>query len=297
MQFDVQGVIPAMVTPFTRGGKNVDYDKACGVARHLAKRGVNGLFIAGTTGEGMLMTQEERKRLLEELVAVVGKRLKVIAHTGCLDTPGTIALTRHAREVGAAAAGVIAPGFYGYDETALLQHYKAVARSVKGFPVLLYNLPGCTRNLLTPELIINLATSVDNIVGIKDSGGQIQNLNVVLAKRPKDFRVINGTDEYSIQAISTGADGSVSSTANVVPNLFLAIYNNVKKGNQAAAWRAQKQLTEACRLFQYGRMVAYYKEGLRLQGVDAGFVRGPQRELTKAEGSGLARNLKKAGLI
>ena len=106
MPFIQGGVIPALLTPFTKGGKHVDYEKGAGLAGFLADKGVHGLFVAGTTGEGMLMTLDERKRLLETVVKAVGKRVDVIAHTGCLDTASTIELTCHAAQAGARAAGI-----------------------------------------------------------------------------------------------------------------------------------------------------------------------------------------------
>ena len=297
MDFHLEGVLPAMLTPFTKDGEHVDYEKATALATRLADAGVHGLFIAGTTGEGPLMRLDERKRLLEEVIQTVGDRVKVVAHSGCLDTPGTLELTRHARDVGAAAVGVVAPAFYRYDRAALVAHYTAAAKAVEGFPVLLYNLPGCTKNPLPPDLILHLADTVENIVGIKDSGGRMQQLNAVLAKAPKGFIIINGVDEYMVQALMTGAHGSVASTANVVPELFLSIYNHVKKGDLGLAWDSQKALGHACGLFQYGAMVAYYKEALRMRGFDAGYVRPPQRELKEEEKSQLARGMENAGLL
>jgi dihydrodipicolinate synthase/N-acetylneuraminate lyase len=297
MSFHLEGVIPALLTPFTKGGKQVAYEQACALATRLADQGVHGIFPAGTTGEGMLMTLAERKRLIEELVKAVGKRVKVIAQTGCLDTASTIDLTCHAMEAGASAAGIVTPGFYAYDDAALIGHYTAVAAAAKGFPILLYNIPGCARNTLSPELIFDLAKRCDNIVGMKDSAGDMSALTRILAGAPKAFTVINGVDEYSFQALLSGAMGCVSSTANVVPEIFLAIFNNVRKGDLRAAWKAQTKLAEACRLFQYGRMVAYYKEGLRLRGFDPGFVRPPQRELTAAERKAFAQALSAAGIL
>ena len=132
MPFIQGGVIPALLTPFTKSGKQVDHEKAAGLARFLADKGVHGLFVAGTTGEGMLMTLEERKQLLETVIKAVGDRVDVIAHTGCLDTASTINLTCHAAQAGAKAAGVVAPGFYGYDNMSLALHYRAVAQAAKG---------------------------------------------------------------------------------------------------------------------------------------------------------------------
>ncbi|MBX7259253.1 MAG: dihydrodipicolinate synthase family protein [Candidatus Hydrogenedentes bacterium] len=297
MKFQINGVIPAILTPFTKGGKSVDYDRVKALAARLAGQGVHGLFVCGTTGEGPLMTLDERKLTLQAVVQEVGKRVTVVAHTGCFDTASTIELTRHARDIGAKAAGIVAPGFFGYDDAALLAHYRAIAAAVKDFPILLYNIPGCAKNELTPPVVLELARTVDNIVGIKDSSGSMPNLNRVLADKPADFTVINGVDEYAMQAQIAGAAGFVASTANVLPEVFLGIYNSVKKGDLKKAWETQKKLGRACAAFCYGRMVARYKEGLRLRGFDAGYVRSPQRELTKQEKSELAKALNAAGLI
>jgi len=294
MRFRIEGLVPALLTPFTKNGAQVDYDKACALASRLADQGVAGVFPCGTTGEGMLMTLDERKKLAEEVVAAVGKRIKVIIHVGCLDTASTIELARHAREAGAAAAGAIAPGFYAYDDAALMRHYKMV---VKGFPLFFYNLPACAKNELSPDLIVRLAHEVDNIVGLKDSAGAIHKLSMVLDGAPRGFVVLNGVDEYTYQAKLTGANGSVTSTGNVAPELFLNIYRALEKGHLKKARSAQARLSRACRLFQYGKMVAYYKEGLRLRGFDAGYVRPPQRELTAAEKRAFAKGLEGAGLI
>ena len=95
-----------MLTPFTRGGRQVDFDKAAALASRLAGKGVSGLFVAGTTGEGMLMDLAERKRLIEVVIEAVGKRLAVIPHAGCLSTRDTIDLVEHGASVGARAAGM-----------------------------------------------------------------------------------------------------------------------------------------------------------------------------------------------
>lgn len=297
MSKKLNGVVPAMITPFTEGGREVDYDKARGVASHLAKAGVHGLFLAGTTGEGMLLSLDERKRLLEEVIDEVGDKLNVIAHTGTLDTLGACELSAHAFEVNAAGVAVMTPAFFRLDEAAIIDHYRDVAASVGDNGIMLYNIPGLTKNPLSPALILKLANEIPNIIGLKESGGRMQHLNMILAARAEGFTVFNGVDEYSAQALITGADGSVASTANVVPQLFLGIYNAVQANDYQTAWEHQKTLIQACGFFHYGAMLAYYKEGLRLLGVDPGHCRKPTRVLTKSEADNLARGLESIGVI
>ena len=297
MRFKLTGILPAILTPFTRGGAKVDYAKACAFADVLARRGVQGLFVCGSTGEGLLLSLDERKQLVEELIDAVGKRLKIVVQTGCLDTLGTIALTRHALEAGAYAAASYTPALYAYDDRALSAHFKNVAKAVPNLPLLLYNIPRLTGNALSPALIAELATQVDSIVGMKDSSGEMTQLTRVIGSAPKGFTVINGADEMSYQAYLSGASGSVAMTANVVPELFLSIYTGVQKGNLKKAAADQLALARAMDALGHGALLSAYKEAVRLQGYDVGYVRPPQRELTRQEKRALAKRLEAEGII
>jgi dihydrodipicolinate synthase/N-acetylneuraminate lyase len=297
MRFKVEGIISAMVTPFTKGGKYVDFDKVGPLAEWLADKGMAGLFPCGTTGEGMLMTAAERMEMLEEVIAAAGKKTKVIAHTGCFELAATIELTRHAQEAGAYGAGIVAPGYYAYDEPALEQYYTAIAKAVKGFPILLYNIPGCAKNRLSPGLVRRLAEKAENIAGIKDSGGSLPALTQMISEAPKDFQVINGVDDYGLQAFQTGAPAAVSGTSNAIAELYQSIYKNFRNGNLKKAVSEQIRMEQATRILEYGAKAAIFKEAMRMRGFDAGYVRPPQRELTAAEKKKLAKGLESLGLL
>lgn len=297
MQLKLSGILPALVTPFTRGGGNVDYERACAFASTLADRGVDGLFVCGSTGEGLLMTLEERKQLAEEIIGAVGKRVRVVVQTGCLDTAGTIALTRHAGDAGAIATAVYAPSLYKYDDRALFAHFQRVAKAAPEVPLFLYNIPQFTGNALSPTLVCDLARKVDSVVGIKDSSGELAYLSRVSATAPKGFVTLNGADELSFQAYLSGAAGSVSMMANVVPELFISILRCVKDGNLKRALKDQRRLVEAKIAVGNGQLLAALKEAIRLQGYDVGYVRPPHRELGPTEKRNLVKGLEKIGLV
>ena len=295
---EFKGIVVAMVTPFTRGGTFVDFDRIPALVNHFVKQGAGGLFVCGTTGEGMLLHLDERKEVLEAVCDAANGRIPVIAHTGNWDTDSTIELTRHAAEYGADAAAVVAPGYYAYDEAALSQHFIRVARAVPDFPILLYNIPSCARNDLRCLDYERLTASAPNIVGMKDSGGDMKFLTRLLGWGGARFQVINGCDEYGFQAFAAGCRAAVSGTANVVLDVYRSVYENMQKGNTKRAWERQVQLERLCRVFEYGRAIARFKEGLRLRyGIDTGAVRPPQRELTRAEKKQLAAQLVQEGLL
>lgn len=297
MKFNLEGILPAILTPFKRGGEEIDFDKAAAWAEELARRGVHGVFMAGSSGEGLLMSLEERKQLACVLMDAVGRQIKVVVQAGCLDVPGTIELTRHAVEIGAHAVSVYTPGFYRYDDESLFGHFARVGNAVPEAPLLLYNIPRYTGNALSPQLIHRIAKNVRSIVGMKDSSGDIIHLGRVIAGAPKDFIVINGADEFSYQAYLTGAAGSVALTANIVPELFLSIYSDVKKGKLDRALASQHRLNEITELLGGGAKISTYKEAVRLMGHETGFVRPPQRELSADEKRSLRKDMKRLGLI
>jgi len=297
MRFKMGGIYPAILTPFTKNGKQVDYDKACAYAHYLADKGVHGIFVGGTSGEALLMSMDERKRLTEELVGAVGKRIEVVVQSGTIDTYSTIELTEHSMASGAKAVGIYTPSIYRLDGSANYNHFKMIAEASPKSPILLYNIPSVTNNNLSPDLIMQLANDFDNVVGMKDSSGNMGHVARVVAKTPKSFIVINGADDFTYQAYMTGCQGSVAITANVAPEIFLKIYKEQKAGNFKAALKASEHLTRVIDGIGGGSPLSVYKEAVRLRGADAGYVRPPQREATKDEKKKVKTALKREKLI
>ncbi len=297
MRFKAEGVIAAMVTPMTGRDALVDLKKTRAVARFLVGEGAGGLFVCGTTGEGPLLTLAERRAVLETVIDAVGTQVMVIAHTGANTTAEAVALARHARDAGARAVAAVTPGYFGYDDRALAGYYGALAQAVPGFPVLLYNIPGCTGNPISVELVLRLAARHDNIVGIKDSSGDMASMTRLLAAAPRGFQVISGSDLTMFQALAAGAHAVVSGPANVATPICRAIHDNVRQGKLARAWKAQEALAKVVEGLSYGGKIDGYKEGLRLRGIDAGRPRPPQRKLTAPERKKLAGSLQAVGLM
>ena len=231
----MRGCATALVTPFKKDGS---VDEQCFrslVARQI-KGGVKLLVPCGTTGESVTMNEAERVTVIKSTVDVA-KKLKafVIAGTGSNSTAATIDFTRKAREAGADAALVVAPYYNKPTQDGMFAHFSEIARSVKGFPIMMYNVPGRTSSNISAATTLRLAEKFDNIVATKEASGDLSQIMEILNNRPKNFRVFSGDDAVTLPLISLGADGLVSVVSNELPRETSRMVENAMKGSFTAA--------------------------------------------------------------
>ncbi len=211
------GCATALVTPFKKDGS---IDDACfkKLVERQVKSGVKLLVPCGTTGENVTMEADERLHVIKMTVEIA-KRLKahVIAGTGSNNTAATIDFTRRAREAGADAALVVAPYYNKPTQDGMFAHFSEIARSVKGFPIMLYNVPSRTASNISAETTLRLAEKFDNIVATKEASGDFSQVSHIINGRPKGFKVFSGDDASTIPLIALGADGLVSVCSNEIP--------------------------------------------------------------------------------
>jgi len=177
-----EGIIPAIITPFDSEG-NAELEYLREVVRFQLDRGIHGFFACGSTGEGPLMSIEQRKKVAETVIKEAADRVPVIIHAGTTNTKETIELAKHAEEKGASAVGVVSPYYFKPDFKGLIEHYKLIAEEVS-IPVLIYNIPSLTRFNITPETIRELCR-IKNVVGIKDSSGNLIQIREIIETAPK----------------------------------------------------------------------------------------------------------------
>src|SRR5688500_11485484 len=213
----MRGCATALVTPFRKDGSIDDECFRMLVVRHI-KNVVNLLVPCGTTGESVTMDESERLLVIRMTVeAAKGTKAKVIAGTGSNNTAATIDFTRKAREAGADAALVVAPYYNKPTQAGMFAHFAEIARSVRGFPMMLYNVPGRTSSNISAETTLKLAEKFENIVATKEASGNLSQVMEIIAGRPKNFRVFSGDDATALPLISLGADGLVSVCSNEIP--------------------------------------------------------------------------------
>src|SRR5919202_653682 len=171
------GVVPPLVTPFAdEAAERLDHGALAALCDFLIDAGVHGLYPCGTTGENALLTTAERTAVAETVVRAARGRVPVFVHVGAAGTAETVELARHAQEIGADGVGAITPYYYAYTDDDLRRHYVAAAEAAAPLPFYLYNLPSNARNRVSPSLAAELFRDVPNVVGIKDSSGDLEAL-------------------------------------------------------------------------------------------------------------------------
>jgi 4-hydroxy-tetrahydrodipicolinate synthase len=280
MTFRPCGVMPAMVTPLT---ENETLDEAAlrRLVKHLMAGRVHGLFVVGSQGEAYALTSQEKRRILEIVVEETLGRLPVYVGTGAVTTRETIALTLMAEQAGATAVSVITPYFITPSPGELYEHYVAVAKATH-LPVLLYTNPSRTGVKLSSSLVAKLAL-VENIVGIKDSSGDLSLTCEYIRQTPSDFAVLAGRDTLIFATLMSGGAGAIAATANVVPGLVAKIYDAQKAGDYDAAREAQNRLAPLRLAFEMGTFPVVIKEALALMGICSARAKSPVGPITESK--------------
>ena len=294
MSFTIRGIIPAMVTPFDKQGK-VSEGGLRKLVDYLIKGGVHGLFPVGSQGEFYALEKEEKKEIMEIVLDQVKGKVSVYAGTGAITTKETITLTKMAQDIGVDAASIITPFFISPTQNELYEHYLAVAKSTS-LPLLLYNNPGRTGVSLSTDLVVRLS-KVDNIIGIKDSSGDMTSTAEYIRRTSDDFSVLAGRDTLIYGTLLYGGKGAIAATANVAPKLVVEIYEAYMRGDIEQAKKAQAELAPLRLAFSLGSFPVVIKDALELIGIKVGTTRAPIKSLNKDKQEMLRDVLQQMGLL
>jgi len=206
-------LLTAMVTPFDDRGE-IDYKQAKKLALALLKSGSDGVVVAGTTGEGSALSRDEKLRLFAEVKSAVGQWGVVVANTGSYNTRESVELTREAEKVGVDAALLVVPYYNKPAQVGLYEHFKSIAAGT-ALPCILYNVPGRTITNLTADTTIKLSR-IDNIVGIKEASGNLEQVVEIISGAGSDFLLFSGNDNDTFPIIASGGYGVISVASHLV---------------------------------------------------------------------------------
>lgn len=300
------GIIPPIITPFASDG-TVDFSTLKKMAVFLVDNGVHGLFPFGTTGEFYAVSDEEYVQSLKVVRDAVAKRIDrygkpIQLFAGCshITTRGVIRLARMvAKTAGYDAISVLTPMFISQTQSELYTYYRTIAESTE-LPIIMYNNKPKTNVHIAPETVSRLAHDCENIIGIKDSTGDMTNtaeyLRLTIDVRDK-FQVIMGRDTLIYAGLHYGCSGAVASCANVAPRIVADIYDKFVDGDWNGALAAQYLLAPLRIASSMGTFPEAIKEGLALQGIDVGKCLEPIGSLTAEENEKLRQVLMKMKLI
>jgi 4-hydroxy-tetrahydrodipicolinate synthase len=292
----LQGIIPPIVTPMT-ADQEVDLPGMRKLIDYLLGHKVHGIFVLGTTGEFYALDEREKQAIIADSLAHVAGRSPVYAGTGAETTREVIRLTKMAEKEGVAGVSVITPYFIKPNQTELADHFRRIAESTS-LPVVLYNNPATCGGLsIDPETVAKLA-EIPNIIGIKDSSGDLQNTIEIIRQTPRDkFSVLNGRDTLIFSSLQMGAQGAIPASCNIAPDLCVGIYESFVKGDLSAAQGFQSRLHGVRMAMALGTGNSAVKEAMALLGRSAGPMRSPILPFGDAQKAKLKAILEKAGLL
>lgn len=298
----LRGIVPPLLTPLS-GPDQLD---AAGLERlvdHVLAGGVHGIFLLGTSGEGPGLAYEVRHELVDRVCKQAAGRVPVLV--GITDTiqAESIRLAEHAQDAGAAAVVLAAPYYFPMGQQDLLQSVVEVAEQ-SPLPVFLYNMPSHTKVSFELETV-RAALDLPNVVGVKDSGNNMQyfhQVRVLAAARRPDWSLLIGPEELIADAVLLGGHGGVSGGANLVPRLYVDLYEAAARGDAARARQLQERVWNISReIYGYGIQHGYWLKGLKcaasILGLCDDYLNPPLRRFEGENREVIRRRLGELGLI
>ena len=298
MKQELSGIIVPILTPLD-AQENVDEARLRRQVDFVIEGGVNGILLFGSNGEFYMVEEDEMERGLKIMVAQAAGRVPVYFGIGAISTKKCCRLAKMAAANGAAGVSVLQPMFLKPTYQELFLHFKAVAESVPGVPMLLYNNPGRVGYTLSADLVDELAHKVDNIVGMKDTSGDITLTSEFIRRtRDVDFKVFGGKDTLLYASLCHGAVGGVCTAANFMPKLITDVYNKFVAGDLKGSLEAQFKLNPVRLAMDPASFPVAAKDMAKLRGRDVGVPYLPT--LPTPEGAvkeGFRRTMAAAGLL
>jgi 4-hydroxy-tetrahydrodipicolinate synthase len=276
---EFHGVLPALITPFTDDGADINADALTALVERLIRGGVAGLVPGGSTGEFTTLTNTERRELIEITVAAAAGRVPVVAGTGALSTRDTVELSVHAERSGAAAVMVVPPFYDPLSWRELLAHYAAIAEEIS-IPIMYYNLPGASGVTLDAEQLRELRR-VAGVTSLKDTGGDAVAATELIQAGDQGPTLLNGWDTLTFAALAAGVRAVVWGAASILPEQCVALHRLlIDDIDLPAARDLWARLWPLCKFLEGHSYPAAVKTACALVGDTTGPTRAPLLPLT-----------------
>ena len=237
----LRGAIAAAVTPLRDGGRSLEEDGVAPLVRSLADGGLDGVLVCGTTGEGMLLHVEERRRVAESFLAARPEGLLIAVHAGAQSTADTVELATHARDHGADAVAVIAPPYFPLDDDELFEHFRSAAAAALPLPFYVYEFAARSGYAISPTVIERLRDAAGNLAGLKVSDTPFDAVNPYLLD---GLDVFIGSEPLVLEGLEAGAVGAVSGLATAWPGVVAELVHDRSDAAHARVVALRDALTE-----------------------------------------------------
>ena len=275
---NMNGVIPAMITSFNKD-ESINKEGIRKTVDYLVSQKVNGLYITGSTGETFLMSQQEKKNVIEIIVEEVNGRVPVIAHIGSIGTKITTELGEYAEKIGVDALSALPPFYYSFSNDEIFNYYKDISNS-SNLPITVYNISHA--HLMDLDMLKKLA-SIENIKGVKYTASTHFNFNKIKKEIGESFKIYSGMDEMALSGLMAGADGIIGSFYNLMPEMFVNIFQQVQKNRIIEAKKTQEKINTIILYALKKSGYPFIKMGLKWLNIDSGYVRRPFKSIIDSE--------------
>ena len=291
----IYGIVPPMITPF-RADDSLDEEAIRGETRYLIETArVHGLAVSGSTGEGHAMTTAEVRRVTELVIDEARGRVPVITGIITDSTASAIERGKAVRDLGVAALQVT-PVHYLFrpDDDAMVRHFEALAKGT-GLPIVIYNVVPWT--YLSPQLLARILTSVDGVIGVKQSAGDMKLLADLLLLVGNRARIMTAVDALLYPSFTLGAHGAIAAILTAVPRLCVQLWDAVQAGDHKQALVLHERLLPVWNAIAQDNLPANVKYCLSLQGRAGGLPRAPMPETSKPQAGPIRQALSHAGVL
>ena len=286
----IKGIITAMVTPLSEDGINEAATRK--LVNKLINDGVHGLFVLGTNGEFYALSEAEKLALVEIVVDEADGRVPVFAGSGGISTEEVIKVTNQFVELGVDAVSVITPYLIKLSDEELIQHYQTIALNTN-LPMILYNIPANTQ-LSINESVFKELIQLPQIIGIKDSSGKLENIQMYLEMNDReDFSILIGSDSLILPALQMGVDGAVAATSNVLTKTDLGIYQAFLENKMERAQVLQESINDFRGILKLATVPSVLKHSLELIGFPVGAPKNPVRKVSSKFDAEICETLSK----
>lgn len=278
------GIIPAFYACYDEAGE-ISSERVKALVQYFIDKGVQGLYVNGSSGECIYQSVADRKQILEAVMEVAKGKLTIINHVACNNLKDSVELARHSEELGVDAIAAIPPIYFRLPEYSIAAYWNGISAAAPNTDFIIYNIPQLAGVSLTPSLYKEMLKN-PRVVGVKNSSMPVQDIDTFVSLGGEDYVVFNGPDEQFLGGRLMGARGGIGGTYGAMPELFLRLNQLIADKDLETARQLQATInTIIGKLVSgHGHMYAVIKEVIRINdGLDIGSVREPLTALTEAD--------------